>query len=462
MIYKEMPWICPVHLFAFFSETPWAILLHSARLDDSFGRYSYIGFDPFATLVHNGQDCYWNNQLCSEPFFELLEKQWSAYSLPIETHLPPFQGGVLGLFGYELLHELETLPKLPYDTLPFPDAVLGFYDTTIAFDHHVKKLWFISTGFPEQDPIQRKIRARKRLQWLEAQYDKACLHYPPSLSSKKDQIDIRSNFTIDLYKKAVQQTKNAILKGDFFEANISQQFSCKKPTMFNPWNLYLSTLKHVPAPFSAFFHTPYGTLVSASPERFLLHEQNVVTTCPIKGTRPRHINPKKDSQLANELLNSEKDRAENIMIVDLMRNDLSKVCQAHTVIVKKLCALESFETVHHLVSTIQGTLKKNCGPIDLLKACFPGGSITGAPKVEVMKHIQAIEQVRRGPYCGCLGYIGFNENLDTSIVIRTFTITPKTIFFQTGGAVTLDSIPEEEYQETLDKANGLIKALEAC
>lgn len=459
--YKEIPWRPPEQLFAPFSKQPWSILLHSARLDAQFGRYSFMGLDPFKTITH---------EKTSGTFFDDLKKSLSEYVMPIIPELPPLQGGVLGLWGYELLHETENLPTLDHATLPFPDAVLGFYDTIIAFDNQLKKTWLISTGFPELNPIARKQRAIERLEWLEKEcsFPVSCrglgmpsprARHASPLHCPKEQIMIQSNFTSETYQTAVQQTIDAILAGDFFEANISQQFQLDRPADFEPWDLYLSTLKYNAAPFSVFFKTPYGTLISASPERFLLCQNNQVTTCPIKGTRPRNADPKTDQQLAAELLNSEKDRAENIMIVDLMRNDLSKVCNPHTVQVSKLCELESFTTVHHLVSTIHGTLKENITTVDLLKACFPGGSITGAPKVEVLKHIQKIEKVRRGPYCGSLGYIAFNGNLDTSIVIRTYTITSEKIYFQTGGAITLDSIPAEEYQETLDKAYGLIKAL---
>ncbi len=442
-----VPWFPPERIFEPFAREPWAILLHSERLDAHFGRYSFIGLDPFEVIT--------------DSVFEKLSETLLKYRHPTHPALPPLQSGALGFLGYELLHELENLPHLPYHTLPFPDAVFGLYDALIVFDNHLQQAWLTSSGFPEHIAEKRYQRAQERLSWLQKHYQDASQHPlaprvpQPAIAASA----LRSNFRRQTYISAVERTKVAILKGDFFEANISQQFSVPRPPDFDPWSLYLNSLKYNAAPFSAYFNTPYGTLISASPERFIQCQESQVTTCPIKGTRPRLPEPSADTQIAQALLHSSKDRSENIMIVDLMRNDLSRVCEPHSVQVPQLCALESFPTVHHLVSTVKGRLKPAYTLIDLLKACFPAGSVTGAPKVEVLKHIQQIERVRRGPYCGNIGYLSFHQTLDTSVTIRTYTITPETIYFQTGGAVTLDSEPAEEYQESLDKAAALIRAL---
>ena len=441
---EPIPWNLPEHYFNQLADEAWAIFLHSAKTDPQRGCYSFIGVDPFKTWVGNIS-------------FAELKSDIAPYQTETQEGLPPFQTGIMGLWGYELLHTVESLHELPFETLPFPNALLGFYDLALAFDHQQEKAWILSSGLPETDLKNRERRASDRIQWLKKRLD----HDRPRPAPYKlmSRTDIHSNFTRESYQTAVEQTIEAILNGDFFEANISQQFKVARPAQLDPWALYYYQTKIHQSPFSAYFSTPHGTLVSFSPERFLECRNSVAFTHPIKGTAPRDKDPIVDDQLAKALLASEKDRAENIMIVDLMRNDFSKVCLPHSVQVTKLCELESFKSVHHLVSTIQGTLAPDKTPTDLLAACFPGGSITGAPKVEVMKHIQKIEQTRRGPYCGSIGYLGLNQTLDTSIIIRSYIFTKDHIIFQTGGAITLDSDPNQEYEETLHKARLLISGL---
>src|SRR5690606_22147538 len=246
--------------------------------------------------------------------------------------------------------------------------------------------------------------------------------------------------------------------GDIFEACIAQCFHAPMPHL-TPWQLYQRLRQFNPAPFAAYIHAGHYHIASASPERFLKLQHRQVEARPIKGTRPRDTDFSKDQALANELLASEKDWAENVMIVDLLRNDLSRVCQDHSVQVPQLCGLESYVTVHHLVSVITGKLKNNHQIVDLLRATFPGGSITGAPKIRAMEIIGEIEQIVRGPYCGSVGYFGFDGHMDTSIAIRTFAIKDQTVTFHAGGAIVADSDPLAEYQETLDKAAALKRSL---
>ncbi|HLD16465.1 MAG TPA: aminodeoxychorismate synthase component I, partial [Coxiellaceae bacterium] len=267
-----------------------------------------------------------------------------------------------------------------------------------------------------------------------------------------------SNFTKEQYLETVHKIKNYILQGDIFQANLSQRFSIHQRVK-DPIALY-SILRQVnPAPFSAFLGYKDYAIASSSPERFLSLRNQQVETRPIKGTAPRSSDSLEDQRLATALQQSPKDRAENSMIVDLMRNDLSRVCEAGTLCVPQWCGLESFETVHHLVSVVQGHLKAEWGPIDLIQSTFPGGSITGAPKVRAMQIIDELEPTCRGPYCGSIGYIGFDESLDLSIAIRTLLIEPNRVTYQTGGAIILDSVAENEYDETLSKAQALQKAI---
>jgi para-aminobenzoate synthetase component 1 len=340
--------------------------------------------------------------------------------------------------------------------MSFDDMILGLYDTVFAFDHLEKKAFIFSSGFPETNHDKRKIRAEQRLDELLLQLNHRAVA-ECFMPLTKD--DFHSSFTQNSYCQAVEQVIDYILAGDIFEANISQRFSANIPKHYSAFELYKRLRVLNPASFSAYLNFSPINLVSASPERFLKVIKGKVETRPIKGTRPRGDTAAHDKALADELTHSEKDHAENVMIVDLMRNDLSKVCEPHSVKVTQLCGLESFASVHHLVSVISATLKPKLSAIDLLKATFPGGSITGAPKIRSMEIISEIEPTHRGPYCGCIGYLSWAGDMDTSITIRTIAINNDALSFQVGGAIVADSNPAEEFAETLTKGQSLLKAL---
>ncbi len=439
---KEIPFCKPLDVFSKVSQQPGAVLLESA---DEEG-YSFIGVDPFECL-----------QLKNEDPFVTLEQQLKAYTLQSLPGYPPFQGGIMGFFAYDLIQYLEVWPKPPLDDMQFPDISVGFYDVVIAFDHAKQKSFIFSSGLSHRVAPDRLAHAQSRIAWVLTLLQQPAV--VPSAIKKMISGEIQSNFTQENYCQAVREVKDYILAGDIFEANISQRFQACLTENATPFDLYLKLRQINPAPFSAFISHPGVSLVSASPERFIKKEGGKVEVRPIKGTRPRSKNLIEDEKLAETLLHSEKDRAENIMIVDLMRNDLSKVCLPDSVIVEKLCGLESFTHVHHLVSVITGELRAQTTVIDLLKAVFPGGSITGAPKLRAMEIISEIEPTARGPYCGGLGYIGFDGAMDLAMTIRTFCIKDKTVTFQAGGAIVLDSEPGQEYQETLDKVQSLKKVL---
>ncbi len=430
------------------------LFLDSARLDAN-GRYSFIGVDPFSVMrCKNGLITMDERSFEGNPFDELT-KVLEEFTLPRIADLPPFQGGVAGMFGYELGTYLEKIPKSPIDTLQLPELILGFYDVVIAWDHLQQRAWVFSSGFPEKDVTLRAARAQMRLSWV-----LGYLNQPlqPLSEFAIDEAAIESTFTQQSYEKAVSDVIEYIKAGDIFEANISQRFGCSRPNV-EPFMLYRKLRIKNPAPFAAFLQYDDWIIASASPERFLKLSHKHVEARPIKGTRPRNADPLIDKANADELIVSEKDWAENVMIVDLMRNDISRVCLPHSIKVPQLCGLESFATVHHLVSVVIGTLQENKAAIDLLKATFPGGSITGAPKIRAMEIIAEIEPTVRGPYCGSIGYIGFNGDMDLSITIRTFVMNKDMLTFQTGGAVTVDSDPLEEYEETLTKAKALRNTL---
>jgi para-aminobenzoate synthetase component 1 len=344
--------------------------------------------------------------------------------------------------------------------LKLPESYFGFYDTVLAFDNLAGKAYIISTGFPELDKSQRLKRAGLRLEEMKNRLASSLPNIPEANSAsvrKMTEALLKSNFTPEGYMEAVNRVREYIAAGDVFQVNLSQRFETELTV--TPYELYRRLRQINPAPFAGFLNFDGITVISASPERFLHVDGDWVETRPIKGTRPRGKNSVEDAMLAQELLDSAKDRAENVMIVDLERNDLGRVCQYGTVKVTELAILETFPTVFHLTSTIIGKLRPDKNRIDLLKAAFPGGSISGAPKVRAMEIIDELEPTRRSVYTGAIGYLSFGRNLDLNIVIRTFIIKGKKAYFQVGGGIIYDSNAEAEYQETLDKAKALIQAL---
>jgi para-aminobenzoate synthetase component I len=457
--YKFIPYTDPVKIFNHFHKKPWSILLDSASLHPTLGRYSFIAIDPFKVISSKNAKTYINEQYVGNDPFSILQEQLRQYRLTSYEKLLPFQGGIAGFFGYDLCRQLEKKINVPIqDDMQYPDMVLGFYDLVIGFDHIKQKAWIFSSGLPEKNSSKRSQRAEQRLQWLTKELAKTN-QSSLSISVGKITDEIFANFTRESYQYAVKKVIDYIYAGDVFEANISQRFQCKLAENISPFTLYQKVRQVNPAPFSAYFNANTTVIASASPERFLCLKNGQIETRPIKGTRPRGKNARQDILYAQELLRSKKDRAENIMIVDLMRNDLSRVCESNSIQVPQLCRLESYATVHHLVSAVTGKMRCDCDAIDLLRATFPGGSITGAPKVRAMEIIYEIEANCRGPYCGSVGYISFDGNMDTSILIRTYSIKNNIVCFQAGGAVTAGSDPNDEYEETLTKAAALRHAL---
>jgi len=455
MHHEPLRWVEPHQLFAGLAHEPFALFLDSATAGPAnhpalHGRWSFIALDPFETL--NGGHA---------PFAELRAKlALYAGEKPV-ADLPPFTGGAAGFFGYDLAHHLEKLPPAvaPFaqDDQHLPQLALGFYDLVIAFDMVTRRATLFSSGLPETDPAARKARAKQRAGNLVARIN--ALNMPAKSVSLSAPRSVTSNFTREAYESAVARIIAYIRAGDIFQANLTQRFETKRQTDETPYDLYLRLRDISPAPFSAFFNFGDGALVSSSPERFLVARDGQVETKPIKGTRPRGKTQDEDQRLAAELLASEKDRAENVMIVDLLRNDLSRTCDDNSVTVEKLCALESFANVHHLVSTVRGKLREHATPLDLFMGAFPGGSITGAPKLRAMEIIAGLEPTTRGPYCGSIGYMSFDGAMDTSIAIRTMIVKGDRITFQAGGGIVADSDPASEYEESLTKARAMLAAL---
>jgi para-aminobenzoate synthetase component 1 len=454
---REIAWLEPVEAYAALAHLPFPALLESARVDGRLGRFSYLAADPFHLLTSKDGRITCDGRTFTGDPFAALQRLVRAYPLEVRPDLPPFQGGAIGYLGYDLCHHLERLPYPGTDDMAFPDLALGFYDVVVAFDHASHRTFLLSSGHPETTPHARMARQRARLEQFQRLLEGASAL--PDDPPRPAEVPVLSNFTRPAYEAAVARVVEYILAGDIFQANISQRFRAELPEGVDALSLYRRLHRRNPAPFAALFDYGDLAIVSASPERFLSLHGGLVETRPIKGTRPRGTTPEEDARLATELLASEKDRAENVMIVDLLRNDLSRVCRDHSVLTPEICVLESYATVHHLVSTVTGRLQPDVDSVDLLRATFPGGSITGAPKFRAMEIIAELEPTRRGPYCGAIGWLGFDGSMDTSITIRTYCLKGRTVTFHAGGGVTADSDPAAEYEETLAKARALVAAL---
>jgi para-aminobenzoate synthetase component I len=458
--------------------TPWEVCLrlvdqrHLLFLDSiqtsSLGRYSYVSTDPATRLTSQRG---WISEdgkfsAIADPL-TVLAHRLAAFRTTSIDGLPPFQGGAAGLFSYDLCHHIEVLPYAEYDDFSVPDLAVGIYDWVIAFDHWQERAWLISTGYPETEPYAREHRARQRAEqvkrWLDRS-DVVPLRHESRVTpieTPQFPVDMHPNLTSNMdramYLRTIERAIEYIYAGDCFQVNIAQRL--QMPASIAPMELYDKLRTRNPAPFAGYFDLGEHVILSASPERFLRVDAGEVETRPIKGTRPRGKDATDDQRLADELLHSAKDRAENVMIVDLLRNDLGRVCAYGSVRVEALCRLESYEYVHHLVSEVRGRLRDGLGPTDLLRAAFPGGSVTGAPKIRAMEIIAELEKTTRGPYCGSLGFVGFDASMDTNLLIRTFVYGKGWVHFSVGGGIVADSLPETEYAETWHKAEGMLRAL---
>ena len=456
--------LTPPDTFELFQGETYSCFLDSGMDPQRLGRYSFIGSDPFLVMKSRGSEVtlIWQDKQEIEQGnpFDVLDRLLETYRIDSSRAPVPFLGGAIGYLSYDLCHFIERLPSTAIDDLQLPESYFAFYDTIIAFDNLENRVYVVSTGFPELEESQRLTRAKSRLENMKSRLFSSSVPVPeavPQSTRERTEAVLTSNFTPEDYIKAVEKTRGYIIAGDIFQANISQRF--ETDLTVPPYELYQRLRQINPAPFAAYLNFGDVTVASASPERFLLVNGDRVETRPIKGTRPRGKDAVEDVILAEELTHSIKDRAENVMIVDLERNDLGRVCQYGTIKVTELAMLETFPTVFHLTSTVIGRLRPGVNCVDLLKASFPGGSITGAPKVRAMEIIDELEPTRRNAYTGAIGYLSFDGNLDLNIVIRTFLIKDGKAYFQVGGGIVYDSDPEAEYQETLDKAKALIQAL---
>ncbi len=428
------------------------VWLDSSRLEHE-GRFSYLCVDPIEVIrVHRHKV---NGQPVAKPF-AYLKSILKAHRLDKHPDGPDFQGGLAGLFSYDCYRYIEPYEFTSEDDAQYPDMMLGHYDLVFAFDCIEQTLCIVSTGFAGDDSESRAQRAHKRIQWAQALLQGPSKPYPIFEQS----IQFTPNCPKSVYLEQVERTMEYIRAGDIFEANFTQRFYSDTPEL-DTLGLYYQLRAANRAPFAAYLRFDNLTIMSASPERFLKASQGDVQAKPIKGTTKRSKDPFDDDKRKRALIDSEKDWAENVMIVDLMRNDLSKVCQPGTVQVPTLCGLESFETVHHLVSTVEGQLKQDLCITDLLEATFPGGSITGAPKIRAVEIIDELETHVRGPYCGSAGFLSVTQDMDLSILIRTLCYRNDRLTLAAGGAITIDSNPEHEYEESYAKVQVIMDLLNA-
>ena len=434
-------------LFEQFADRPWSVFLDSGKPESEQGRYDILTANPSKTLTTRGNITGIRNgealALSREDPFSLLQQVLGA----VTGSLPgiPFCGGAIGYFGYDLARRLERLPSLAVDDSAIPEMAVAVYDWALVVDHERQCSWLVG-----RDGALLQQRKSQLLRWRAAGVRR--------LGSFRTSGPVLCNTTHPRHIRGIGRIQRYIHAGDCYQVNFARRFSVE--SRGDPWIAYRRLRQLNPAPFGAYLNTPGCQVLSSSPERFLLSREGLVETRPIKGTCPRGLNPTQDRRLSEALLASEKDRAENLMIVDLLRNDLGKVCVPGSIEVPELFRLESFIRVHHLVSTVRGRLAPDQTALTLLRACFPGGSITGAPKLRAMQIIEELEPNRRGVYCGAIGYIGFDGAMDTNIAIRTLQISNGMAHLWAGGGIVADSDPEQEYQETYHKASALLDLLQ--
>jgi len=452
-----------------------SFLLDSGKLTDGGSQYSFLGSSPFSVLTgrqgqtilrtHEGREYF-----SKDPFGSLCRLFAGPQIEPPSGLLPPFWGGAVGYLSYDLVREFETLPSMAKDDLKLPHLQFGLYDIVTAVDHQTDRLQIIFCPPMERflgEPREKLYReGLDRLAEWEARLSgrPTPLKHLPFL----DQMAFHPDQTQNAYLDRVRRCQEYIAAGDIYQANLSHRFTLQPPNTYNdgtdrqPYEqeLYRRLQAVNPSPFSGLMHFDDVTLISSSPERLVRLQDRQAETRPIAGTRPRGLDARDDQRLIGELLSNEKERAEHLMLVDLERNDLGRVCQFGSIQVDEFMAIEQYSHVSHIVSHIIGNLKPDATPFDLIQALFPGGTITGVPKIRCMEIIEELEPIRRGPYTGSLGYIGWNGDLDLNIVIRTLVWCAGKGYLQVGAGIVADSDPAKEYEETLQKAQAFFSALQ--
>lgn len=432
-------------VYSLFKDEKDSIFLDSSKEESEFSLYSFIGINPFKKFISKRDEIYIDGKLSYGNPFDKLDELIKKYKIDYDSNIP-FLGGAMGYFSYDIGRVIEKMPESAKEDVSIPDSYFLFYDNVIIFDLRNKKTYITALGIKED--------SEKSIKDIEEKIKQGKVEFNIVLDKESEFI---SNFSREEYIDAVKQVKEYIKEGHTYIANLTQRFQCDYNS--NPFDTYISLRSINKAPFSCYLNLEDFQIISSSPERFLKVFNNQIETRPIKGTRPRGINKIEDEKNREELLNSEKDKSELLMIVDLERNDLSKVCKPFSVKVTELFKLEEYSTVFHLVSTVIGELNNNVSSVKCIRECFPGGSITGAPKIRSMEIIEELEGIRRGIYTGAIGYFDLRGNCDFNIVIRTILTKDNKAYFGVGGGITIESDEEMEYEETLDKAKALMRVL---
>jgi len=454
-IYKSViaDFLTPVSVFLKLEKgRPYAFLLESVEGGENVARYSFLGCDPF--LI-----CRYKKGQPSDEFMQNLRANLQRFKSVSVPGLPPFTGGAVGYFGYDMVRTIEDIPDTGRDDLNVDDAALMFYKTILAFDHLRHQIHIISNLLLDEskDPLETQYeQAQEEIRRIEA-----LLRTPleaPLTTPNYEELQVRSNFEKSDYLKSVTTAKEHIAAGDIFQVVLSQRFEVDLKTP--PFEIYRALRIVNPSPYMYFLKMPEATIVGSSPEMLVKIQGREAFYRPIAGTRPRGANDAEDEKLAQELAADEKERAEHIMLVDLGRNDLGRVCKYGSVHVDELMFIERYSHVMHLVSALRGELPDEVDRLDTMMACFPAGTVSGAPKVRAMEIIDAMEPTRRGVYSGAIMYLDFNNNLDSCIAIRTLVVKGNKGYIQAGGGIVADSTPEGEYQETVNKSRALLRAIQ--
>jgi anthranilate/para-aminobenzoate synthase component I len=477
-LFVEVPYSDPLLIYRSIEDRKLSVFLDSAKGTSKIARYSFIALDPYLIFRLKDGDVDIEDRtrgLRTASFRNPLDRMrelLDIYPQRPYAELPPFQGGAIGLFSYDFARYIEKLPEHAADDLKIPDAHFLFFDAVIAFENCAGKAWIIcapgarSTGLGYRDVDE--------IDWLSA-YDEAEVKLKQYLSmmeraEEKTPISsglsnlrissVKHEMKKEEYMAIVRKAKEYIAAGDIFQANLSQRISAETGSA-DPWLIYEVLRQVNPSPFAVYADFGDYQIASSSPERLVEMRNGIIETRPIAGTRPRGKDGAEDNLMRSELLLNEKERAEHIMLIDLERNDIGRVSRYGSVLVDELMITEDYSHVIHIVSNVRGTANDGMTCLDVVQATFPGGTITGVPKVRCMEIIDELEPVRRGPYTGSLGYIGFSGNMDLNIIIRTFVVKDGYAYIQVGAGIVADSDPEREYYETLKKAEALLKTLNA-
>ncbi|GAB6167647.1 aminodeoxychorismate synthase component I [Clostridium carnis] len=438
----------PLEVYNIFKDEVNTIFLDSSKEDEKLSKFSFIGINPFLIFESKGNNAFLNGERVNGNPFDVLESYLEKYKIENDKYNEiPLISGAIGYISYDTGRMIESLPDESIEDFNLNDMKFIFYNNIICFDLLNNKKYITSINILKKskdtiEEIEERINNGRKLEIKQIE---------------NKNINFKSNFTKESYMDAVSKLKKYIVSGDVYIANMTQRFFCESKE--DSFEIYKKLRNINKAPFSAFLNFEDFQVISSSPERFIQIKDKKVHTRPIKGTRPRGKTKEEDIKNKLELINSEKDKAELLMVVDLERNDLSKVCKPHSIKVTELFKLEEYDTVFHLVSTIYGELKNNVSSVKCIKECFPGGSITGTPKIRAMEIIEELEGLKRNLYTGCIGYFDFRGNSDFNIVIRTIVKKDNKAYFGVGGGITYDSIEEDEYNETLDKAKALMRVL---